>query len=110
MGRVNDGDAGVTAGDVSALIFWTTIIVYLAVGIWMTALGWSTRAGLVTGAISFVPLLWQVSFTESEAPGFVLLLLLMLPVPLILITVGTGAAIRRLARRMIAARVNRTNP
>ena len=59
------------------------------------------------------PIAWlqrQVSFTDSEAPGFDLLLLLMLPVPLITITVGTLVPITRLARRLIAVRVNGENP
>ena len=59
------------------------------------------------GAISLLPLVWQIKFTDSEALGFGFLLIWMLPIPVLLTTVGVIAPIVRLVHRLIKARAAR---
>jgi len=66
-----------------------SLVAYLIVAATFLRYGWVVRAGLATGAVSLLPLFWQFTFTDSDAPGFVFLLMLTLPPALILIVVGS---------------------
>jgi hypothetical protein len=81
-----------------------TILLYVAVGIWLLIKGWPLRAGLTMGAISLLPLIWQIKFTDSEALGFGFLLIWMLPIPILLTAVGVIAPVVRWVHRLVKAR------
>lgn len=83
------------------MIVWT--LLYVVVGAWLGVTGRPVRAGLAMIAIALLPLVWQATFTDSDAPGFGILLLFMLPVPLVLIAAGIlGRISRRIFNRIRA--------
>jgi hypothetical protein len=49
--------------------------------------------------IQFLPLVWQVVFTDSEAPGFGFLLLATMPISTGLLVIGIVYLVIRLCRR-----------
>jgi hypothetical protein len=50
--------------------------------------------------IQFLPLIWQVVFTNSDAPGFGMLLLVTMPISVVLLVLGiVYLAIRLCGRR-----------
>lgn len=55
------------------------VVLYFLAGGVLLLRGWLIRAGLAMVAASLIPLTWQVTFTDSDAPGFGFLLMLMLP-------------------------------
>jgi len=77
-----------------------TALLYGAALVGLLFRGWPFRAGLAAFAISLLPLIWQVAFTDSDAPGFGVLLLLMVPLPLLLMAAGVIAALLRAVLRL----------
>jgi hypothetical protein len=89
---------------IAVALMIVVILLYVVVGAWLGLTGRPVRAGLAMIAIALLPLVWQVTFTDSDAPGFGVLLLYMLPVPLVLIAVGI---LSRISRRIFnRARAN----
>jgi hypothetical protein len=78
----------------------SSLVGYVLAAIVLLRHGWFMRAGLAMALVSFVPLLWQVAFTDSDAKGFGFLLMLMLPPALLLVLVGCLIAAIRLGRRL----------
>lgn len=82
--------------DDASVVVLVTFVLYVAVpGYLLFFRGWPLRAGLAMLLVVFLPLTWQVNFTDSEAMGFGLLLVIMLPIPLLLVGIGLVAAIAR---------------
>lgn len=82
----------------SALVFWVTLALY---GIAIAYLLFRKRpffAGVVSLPISLLPVLWQVSLTDSEAPGFAFLFVTLAPISLLLILIGSLAGVIRLMK------------
>lgn len=82
-------------GAQSTLVMLITLMLYLAVPIFLLTKGWPFRAGLAMLFVTLLPLLWQAWFTDSDAPGFGVLLFVMLPIPLALTAIGVLAALYR---------------
>ena len=57
----------------SLCVFYGTMLLYIVILIWFISKGWLVRAGLTTGVISGMPLVWQHFFTELETKGFQIL-------------------------------------
>lgn len=87
-----------TSVDPTTLVFPVTILLYVAVGIWLLSKGWPLRAGLAMGAIALLPLTWQIKFTDSEALGAGFVAVILLLIPILLIIVGVIAPIVRRVR------------
>lgn len=77
-----------TLGQQSSAVAVIAAAIYLIGGIWLLIKERPIRAGLVMMLASFIPLAWQLMFTETDAKGFALLLLLMLPPALGIILAG----------------------
>jgi hypothetical protein len=57
------------------------------------------RGGLGMMVASLLPLFWQVYFTDSESPGFVMLLVFTFPPGLLVLLIGLAMAIVRFWKR-----------
>jgi hypothetical protein len=85
----------------AALIMPVTLVLYLVAIGWLLSEQRPLLAGITSLLISFLPLWWQTTFTDSEANGFGILLVFMLPIPLLLILAGLVlGAIRLIKRRL----------
>jgi hypothetical protein len=78
----------------------TTFLLYFSVPILIAIRGGVLTAGLVMLTIAFLPIAWQVLFTDADAPGFVFLVAMMLPIPLLLIAAGLILWLVRITQRM----------
>jgi hypothetical protein len=88
---------------IAIVLLIVVILLYVVVGAWLGVTGRPVRAGLAMIAIALLPLVWQATFTDSDAPGFGILFLFMLPVPLVLIAAGIlGRISRRIFNRIRA--------
>jgi hypothetical protein len=86
----------VTAGALGLLL---AFMLYLTVGTTLLMNGWPFRAGLAAAVAALAPAVGQILFTDSDAPGFLILLPLMLLPALLLMAVGAGLAFWRRASR-----------
>lgn len=86
-------------GAQSAWVIVLTWVLYVLVPAFLLIKGRPLRAGLAMLVITFLPLFWQVWFTDSDAPGFVFLLFIMIPVPLGIIMIGLLWALYRAIRQ-----------
>lgn len=77
-----------TLSDQSGLVMVLSMTLYIVGAFLWPALGWPIRAGLTMIAASLLPIMWQVAFTDSDAPGFGLMLFLMVPPALGVIFIG----------------------
>ena len=73
----------------SSVIGLGCISLYLFVAIIFIRKGWLVRAGILMAAIAYLPILWQISFTDSDAKGFALQLLFLWPPAFMLALVGS---------------------
>ena len=91
-------------GTQSSLVMWTAVVLYFLAPAWVLWRGGSVlRAGLFMLAATFLPLLWQSWFTDSDAPGFGLLFMVMAPMPLLVIAIGLCIVlVRRITRTSTA--------
>jgi hypothetical protein len=95
------GVNGVSLEQQAALIMPVTLVLYLVAIGWLLSEQRPLLAGITSLLISFLPLWWQTTFTDSEANGFGILLVFMLPIPLLLILAGLVlGAIRLIKRRL----------
>lgn len=73
------------------MIFWVAVILYFLGPAWVVSRdGGAIKAGLVMFAAAILPIMRQVWFTDSNAPGFIFPLMLMVP-PAVIVMLG-GAA------------------
>ena len=86
-------------GAQSGLVLFLTFVLYCLMTAELLRKGWPFRAGATAALISLAPVMWQAWFTDSDAPGFMILLPLMLLPALLLMSVGIGLALWRTARR-----------
>jgi hypothetical protein len=82
---------------VSLAIYFTALAAFLAKG-------WPIRAGLTMGVAAFLPILWQVWFTDSDMPGFAFVWVLTFPPALIITLIGCLLCLMRLGRRLWTSR------
>lgn len=78
-----------TLGEQSFLIMVVSIGLYVTTMLFFAYHKKLVVAGFASGFCACLPLIWQFEFTDSEAPGFVLLWFLMFPISLGLIVLGT---------------------
>jgi len=81
----------------ATVVLVMTLVLYCVAAVWLLIRGWPIRAGLAMAVIAWLPLWWQVTFTDSEAKAFGLLLVVLLPLPLLLIGGGLVAIVVRAA-------------
>jgi len=83
----------------SAIVLIATVVAYFLVGTLLAMRGMLIRAGLAMLAISWLPLIWQVRFTDSDSNASGVLLVVMAPIPVIIIALGIISALVRLVRK-----------
>jgi hypothetical protein len=75
-------------------------VIYIFAPMLLFWAGWPIAGGLAMIIASFMPLLGQVWFTDSDAPGLGILLMLEFPPACIVTLVGIGISIARLIERL----------
>jgi hypothetical protein len=91
-----EGGVGVSLGTQSGLVVLLTWVLYLGGGMLLMARRKPFRAGVAMAATAMLPLLWQVLFTDSDAPGFVFFGALLLMPAVLVMLLGVVAAVYRL--------------
>jgi hypothetical protein len=89
----------VIGASASAFVLLGSLLIYSAGLLLLLRNGWRIRAGLIMSVAAFLPVTWQVRFTDSEMPGFALLLLFTLPPAVLIVIAGSCVWIRELWSR-----------